>query len=77
MNSTIVEELSFLLFMDEDESGKTFLVKEVLGFRMTFYHTGLSPVDDEANKTSLKDQLLSYITSGCNVGKWDWSSYFG
>lgn len=45
----------FLAIYGRRRVGKTFLVKEVLDSRMTFSHTGLSPVDDEANKTSLKD----------------------
>ena len=36
----------FLAIYGRRRVGKTFLVKEVLDSRMTFYHTGLSPVDD-------------------------------
>ena len=58
----------FLAIYGRRRVGKTFLVKEVLDSRMTFYHTGLSPVDDEANKTSLKDQLLSFYFSLVRAG---------
>ena len=37
----------FLAVYGRRRVGKTYLIKEVLGNRMTFYHTGLPPVDDE------------------------------
>ena len=42
--------------------------REVLGSRLTFYHTGLSPVDDESYKTSMRDQLLSFYFSMVRAG---------
>ena len=53
----------FLAIYGRRRVGKTYLVKEVLGNRMTFFHAGLSPVDDESCKTSMKDQLLSFYFS--------------
>ena len=53
----------FLAIYGRRRVGKTFLVNEVLGNRMTFYHAGMSPVEDESNKTSMKDQLLSFYFS--------------
>ena len=50
----------FLAVYGRRRVGKTYLIKEVLGSRMTFYHTGLPPVDDEACKNSMKDKLISF-----------------
>lgn len=53
----------FLAIYGRRRVGKTFLVKEVLGSKFTFYHTGLSPIDEESSKTSMKDQLLNFYFS--------------
>ncbi len=58
----------FLAIYGRRRVGKTYLVKEVLGPRMTFYHAGLSPIDDESSKTSMKDQLLSFYFSMVKAG---------
>ncbi len=58
----------FLAIYGRRRVGKTFLVKEVLGNRLTFYHTGLSPIDEESNKTSIKDQLLNFYFSMVRAG---------
>ncbi len=58
----------FLAIYGRRRVGKTFLVKEVLGNRLTFYHTGLSPIDEESNKTSMKDQLLNFYFSMVRAG---------
>lgn len=58
----------FLAIYGRRRVGKTYLVKEVLGNRMTFFHAGLSPVDDESCKTSMKDQLLSFYFSMIKAG---------
>ncbi len=58
----------FLAIYGRRRVGKTFLVREVLGNRLTFYHTGLSPIDENRNKTSLKDQLLNFYFSMVRAG---------
>lgn len=58
----------FLAVYGRRRVGKTYLIKEVLGNRMTFYHTGLPPVDDESCKTSMKDQLLCFYFSMVKAG---------
>lgn len=58
----------FLAIYGRRRVGKTFLVKEVLGNRLTFYHTGLSPIDEESSKTSMKDQLLNFYFSMVRAG---------
>lgn len=58
----------FLAIYGRRRVGKTFLVKEVLGTRFTFYHAGLSPIDEESSKTSMKDQLLNFYFSMMRAG---------
>ena len=41
--------------------GKTFLIRELLGDKFTFYHTGLSPYELQGKK--LKEQQLSNFYS--------------
>ena len=43
--------------------GKTFLVDECLKGKITFRHAGLSPVDKESNKNSVKNQLKHFYYS--------------
>ena len=43
--------------------GKTFLVDESLKGKITFRHAGLSPVDKDNNKNSLKNQLRHFYYS--------------
>ncbi len=43
--------------------GKTFLIDEALKGKITFRHAGLSPVDEEGKKNSLKDQLKHFYFS--------------
>ena len=43
--------------------GKTFLVDQALKGKITFRHAGLSPVDEEGRKNSLKDQLKHFYFS--------------
>ncbi len=40
--------------------GKTFLVDETFAGRITFRHTGLSPVDSRTDKNILKSQLRAF-----------------
>ena len=48
--------------------GKTFLVKQAMKGRITFQHTGVSPVDQEAGKSLMKVQLESFYFSLLNHG---------
>lgn len=43
--------------------GKTFLIKQALKGRITFQHTGVSPVDQEGEKNRMKTQLDSFYYS--------------
>ncbi len=48
--------------------GKTFLIKQVLKGRITFQHTGVSPVDQDGCKNRLKTQLESFYYTLLNHG---------
>lgn len=49
--------------------GKTYLVREVLKERLTFYHTGLSPYDEEGQEQiGLKEQLQQFFYSLIRFG---------
>ncbi len=43
--------------------GKTYLINEVLKDRITFRHSGLSPVDEQNHKNGLKEQLRHFYLS--------------
>lgn len=43
--------------------GKTFLVKNAFKDRITFQHTGVSPVDQEGAKTRMRTQIESFYYS--------------
>ncbi|MBQ6667803.1 MAG: ATP-binding protein [Bacteroidales bacterium] len=43
--------------------GKTYLVDETLKERITFRHSGLSPVDEQNHKNGLKEQLKHFYLS--------------
>lgn len=43
--------------------GKTFLVDEALKGKITFSHSGLSPVDEQNHRNSLKEQLKHFYLS--------------
>ncbi len=43
--------------------GKTFLINQTLKGRITFHHTGVSPVDQEKGKSRMKVQLESFYFS--------------
>lgn len=58
----------FLAVYGRRRVGKTFLIKEVLQGKFTFYHTGLSPIDDEGQKATMKDQLESFYYSMIRAG---------
>ena len=40
--------------------GKTFLIKQALKGRITFQHTGVSPVDQDGEKNLMRTQLESF-----------------
>lgn len=76
------EELSNLYGSDKAEFvaiygrrrvGKTFLVDETLGQRITFRHAGLSPVGEDGRQNLMKDQLKhfyhSLLTQGMKKSK--------
>ena len=48
--------------------GKTFLIKQTLKGRITFQHTGVSPVDQEGEQNRKKTQLDSFYYSLLNHG---------
>lgn len=48
--------------------GKTFLIKQVFKNRITFQHTGVSPIDNEEYKSRMKVQLESFYFSMLNHG---------
>jgi len=48
--------------------GKTFLVDETLGCRITFRHAGLSPIDESGGQNLMKDQLRHFYHSLLSQG---------
>ena len=48
--------------------GKTFLIKQALKGRITFQHTGVSPVDQDGEKNRMKTQLDSFYYSMLSHG---------
>lgn len=48
--------------------GKTFLVKQTFKGRITFLHTGVSPINQEDEKNRMKTQLESFYYSLLNHG---------
>ena len=48
--------------------GKTYLIDETLGDRITFRHAGLSPVDDNGKQNLMKDQLQHFYHSLISQG---------
>ena len=48
--------------------GKTFLIKQAFKDRITFQHTGVSPVDQDDEKSRMKTQLESFYYSMLNHG---------
>jgi hypothetical protein len=53
----------FLAVYGRRRVGKTFLVDEALKGKITFRHSGLSPVDEQNHKNSLKEQLKHFYQS--------------
>lgn len=48
--------------------GKTFLIKQAMKGRITFQHTGVSPMDQKEDRNRLKTQLESFYFSLLNYG---------
>lgn len=72
-----IAELDKLYYSDRPEFvaiygrrrvGKTFLIKQALKDRITFQHTGVSPVDQDNNRNRLKTQLESFYYALLNQG---------
>ena len=72
-----IEELEKLYSSDRPEFvalygrrrvGKTYLIKQVFKDRLTFQHTGVSPVDRSDDKNRLRTQLESFYYSLLNYG---------
>ena len=55
-NALIADESRFVAVYGRRRIGKTFLVREVFGYRFTFQHSGIS-------KGSLKEQLFAFSSS--------------
>lgn len=53
----------FIMVYGRRRVGKTFLVNQALKGRITFCHTGVSPVDTEKGKSRMKMQLESFYYS--------------
>ena len=72
-----IAELDKLYYSDRPEFvaiygrrrvGKTFLIKQALKDRITFQHTGVSPVDQDNDRNRLKTQLESFYYALLNQG---------
>lgn len=48
--------------------GKTFLIKQVFKNRITFQHTGVSPIDGDGERNRMKTQMESFYYSLLNHG---------
>lgn len=57
------ERPEFVAIYGRRRVGKTFLIKQALKGRITFQHTGVSPVDQEGEKNRMKTQLDSFYYS--------------
>ena len=53
------DKAEFVAIYGRRRIGKTFLVKQALKGRITFQHTGVSPVDQEGERNRMKTQLES------------------
>lgn len=62
------ERPEFVAVYGRRRVGKTFLIKQALKGRITFQHTGVSPVDQEGEKNRMKTQLDSFYYSLLSYG---------
>lgn len=61
------DKAEFVAIYGRRRVGKTFLVKELFQYKMTFYHSGLSPYDKE-RKITMRDQLEAFYASLMRYG---------
>lgn len=61
------DKAEFVAIYGRRRVGKTFLVKELFQYKMTFYHSGLSPYDKE-RKITMRDQLEAFYGSLMRYG---------
>lgn len=54
------DRAEFVVVYGRRRVGKTFLIKQLFKDRITFQHTGVSPIDQEDDKSRLKTQLESF-----------------
>ena len=57
------DKAEFVAIYGRRRVGKTFLVDETLKGKITFRHAGLSPVEKESKKNSLREQLKHFYYS--------------
>ena len=62
------DKAEFVAIYGRRRIGKTFLVKQALKGRITFQHTGVSPVDQEGERNRMRTQLESFYFSMLNQG---------
>ena len=62
------ERPEFVAVYGRRRVGKTFLIKQALKDRITFQHTGVSPVDQDSDKSRMKVQLESFYYALLNQG---------
>ena len=58
----------FLAVYGRRRVGKTFLIKQALNQRITFQHTGVSPVDQDGERKRMKIQLESFYYTMLSYG---------
>ena len=58
----------FVVVYGRRRVGKTFLIKQALKGRITFQHTGVSPIDQKGEKNRMKTQLESFFFSMLSHG---------
>ena len=54
------DRAEFVVVYGRRRVGKTYLIKQLFKDRITFQHTGVSPIDQEDDKSRLKTQLESF-----------------
>ena len=62
-NLLLSGKAEFVAIYGRRRVGKTFLVDEVFGEKITFRHSGLSPVDEQGKANNLKRQLQHFYQS--------------
>ena len=62
------ERPEFVAVYGRRRVGKTFLIKQALKGRITFQHTGVSPIDQSGDRGRMRMQLESFYYSLLNYG---------